>query len=83
MRISLRYPDCHLHYWRECSREVDSIIEGSWKLAAIEVTSGPATGHASGLDVFAENFGKFKKLLVGEGGIPIAEFLSYPAEHWL
>ena len=77
------YPDCNLYYWRESSREVDFVIARGKKLTAVEVKSGPASGHASGLDVFAENFGKCRKLLVGEGGIPIAEFLSYPAEHWL
>lgn len=77
------HPDCHLHYWRESSREVDFVIERGKKLTAIEVKSGPSSGHASGLDIFEDNFGKCRKLLVGEGGIPIVEFLSYPAEHWL
>ena len=77
------HPDCNLYYWRESSREVDFVIERGKKLTAIEVKSGPASGHASGLDIFEENFGKCRKLLVGEGGIPLVEFLSYPAEHWL
>lgn len=77
------HPDCQLYYWREGSREVDFVIQGNRKLTAIEVKSGPSSGHASGLDVFVDNFGKCRKILVGEGGIPIAEFLSYPAEHWL
>lgn len=77
------HPDCNLYYWRESSREVDFIIGRGKKLAAIEVKSGPTSGHASGLDIFEENFGKCRKLLVGEGGIPLVEFLSYPAEHWL
>lgn len=77
------HPDCRLYYWRESSREVDFVIERGKKLTAIEVKSGPVSGHASGLDVFSENFGKCRKLLVGDGGIPLVEFLSYPAEHWL
>lgn len=77
------HPDCRLHYWRESSREVDFVIERGKKLTAIEVKSGPSSGHASGLDIFSENFGKCRKLLVGESGIPLVEFLSYPAEHWL
>jgi hypothetical protein len=47
------------------------------------VKSGTGSGHVGGLDVFAENFGKCRKLLVGEGGISLVEFLSYPADHWL
>lgn len=77
------HPDCRLHYWRESSREVDFVIERGKKLTAIEVKSGSASCHASGLDIFSENFGKCRKLLVGDGGIPLVEFLSYPAEHWL
>jgi hypothetical protein len=77
------HPDCRLYYWREGSREVDFVIQGRRKLTAIEVKSGPSSGHAGGLDVFEENFGKCRKLLVGDGGIPLVEFLSYPAEHWL
>lgn len=77
------HPDCRLYYWRESSREVDFVIERGKKLTAIEVKSGPASGHASGLDVFSESFGKCRKLLVGDGGVPLVEFLSYPAEHWL
>lgn len=77
------HPDCRLHYWRESSREVDFVIERGRKLTAIEVKSGPSSGHAGGLDVFEENFGKCRKLLVGDGGIPLVEFLSYPAKHWL
>ncbi|MDP1633222.1 MAG: ATP-binding protein [Gallionellaceae bacterium] len=77
------HPDCRLYYWRESPHEVDFVIERGKKLTAIEVKSGASSGHASGLDVFAESFGKCRKLLVGDGGIPIAEFLSYPAEHWL
>jgi predicted AAA+ superfamily ATPase len=77
------HPDYQLYYWRDSPHEVDFVIERGKRLTAIEVKSGPASGHAGGLDVFAENFGKCRKLLVGEGGIPIAEFLSYPAEHWL
>lgn len=76
------HPDCQLYYWRDSPHEVDFVIERGKRLTAIEVKSGPNSGHASGLDLFEESFGKCRKLLVGEGGIPITEFLSYPAEHW-
>lgn len=77
------HPDSHIYYWRESSREVDFVIERGKKLSAIEVKSGPVTGYIAGLDLFEENFGKCRKILVGEGGIPLVEFLSYPAEYWL
>jgi len=77
------HPHCKLHYWRDSTHEVDYVIERGNSLAAIEVKSGTASGHAAGLDIFEQNFGKCRKLVVGEGGIPLVEFLSYPAEHWL
>lgn len=77
------HPDCALYYWRDSPHEVDFVIERGNKLAVIEVKSGTTSGHAAGLDKFEQNFGKCQKLLVGEGGISLPEFLSYPAEHWL
>lgn len=77
------YPDCQLYYWRESPYEVDFVIERGKRLTAIEVKSGSASGHVGGLDEFENNFGNCRKLLVGEGGIPLVEFLAYPAEHWL
>lgn len=77
------HPECQVYYWRDSPHEVDFVLARGRKLTAIEVKSAPSSGHAGGLDVFAENFDKCRKLLVGDGGIPIAEFLSYPAEHWL
>ncbi len=76
-------PDCNLFYWRDGAHEVDFVLERGNKLCAIEVKSGASSGHIPGLNIFEQNFGKCQKLLVGEGGIGIAEFLSYPAEHWL
>lgn len=77
------YPDCKLYYWRDKSREVDFVIERGNKLTAIEVKSGKASGYTSGLDGFEHEFGLCRKLMVGAGGIPLVEFLSYSAEHWL
>lgn len=76
-------PGSGLYYWRESPREVDFVVEGADRLLAIEVKSGIATGHAPGLDAFAAAFGECRRLMVGEGGIPLAEFLSHPARHWL
>ena len=77
------HPDCTLYYWRDSRHEVDYVIECGNKLAAIEVKSGTTSSHSAGLDTFEQNFGKCRKLVVGEGGISLVEFLSYPAEHWL
>ena len=76
-------PDCHTHYWRNGTDEVDFVLERGERLVAIEVKSGTAPGIARGIDAFQNEFGNCRQLLIGDRGIPLAEFLSYPAEHWL
>lgn len=77
-------PDCRLHYWRDGTHEVDFVLERGGRLVAIEVKSGTVPGKVAGIDAFVRGFGDCRRLLVGDGGgIPLAEFLSYPAEHWL
>lgn len=76
-------PECRLHYWRESPHEVDFVVENGHRLLAIEVKSGNKFAEPKGLGLFAQHFPETKTLLVGEGGVPLAEFLSYPAAHWL
>lgn len=75
-------PDCRLHYWRDGTNEVDFVLERGQRLVAIEVKSGSVPNKLAGMDAFAKNFGDCRRLLIGDGGIPLAELLSYPAEHW-
>lgn len=72
-----------LSYWRSRGREVDFVLERGPHLLAIEVKSGAFRGSHSGLDAFRERYPRARTLLVGEGGVPLIEFLSEPAEHWL
>ena len=78
-------PEARLHYWRDKAREVDFVLERGPKLAAFEVKSGARRSNASGLDEFARRFPRMTALpvLVGEGGMPIGEFLSTPAREWI
>jgi len=75
-------PDCRLHYWRDGTDEVDFVLERGQRLVAIEVKSGAVPAQLRGLATFEREFGACRHLLIGDGGIPLAEFLSYPAEHW-
>jgi len=75
--------DCELFYWRDRSREVDFVARAGKALVAIEVKSGPTRGTLAGMTAFAEAFRPTRKLLVGGDGIPVEEFLSKPAAHWL
>ena len=52
-------------------------------LTAVEVKSGRSRDALPGMAAFAEAFGPDRSLLVGGDGIPVEEFLSRPAEHWV
>lgn len=75
--------NCQVQYWRESPNEVDFVLNDGRRLLAIEVKSGSTYATPKGLSVFAGKYQQAQQLIVGEGGIPLAEFLAYPARHWL
>ena len=76
-------PGIHLSYWRHDRREVDFVLRAEGRVLGIEVKSGRPRGGYGGLEAFRARFRKARTLLVGEGGVEIADFLSEPAVHWL
>jgi uncharacterized protein len=77
------HPDCRIHYWRDGHQEVDFVIEWRGSLTGIEVKSGKKATRTSGMDAFDRKFPGCRTLMVGEGGIGLAEFLSYSITHWI
>lgn len=75
--------NCQVQYWRESPEEVDFVVSDGQKLLAIEVKSGKSYAPPKGLNVFSGKYRQARQLIVGEGGIPLAEFLAYPVQHWL
>lgn len=73
--------DIRLYYWREDSYEVDYVLQRGPRIIAIEVKSGTKM-RLSGMERFIERFKPFKSMVVGEGGVPLNEFLSVPASFW-
>ena len=78
-----RSPGVHLGYWSDDRREVDFVLRTEGRVLGIEVKSGRPRGGYGGLEAFRARFRKARTLLVGEGGVEIADFLSEPAMHWL
>jgi predicted AAA+ superfamily ATPase len=70
-------------YWRERSREVDFVVQSGTRLLAIEVKSGRRKDNLPGMEAFAKAFKPDRRLLVGEGGVSLEEFLQKPASFWL
>lgn len=52
-------------------------------LAAFEVKSGARRRSVSGLDEFARCFPHARRMIVGQGGAPLSEFLTTPALEWV
>ena len=75
-------PETRLRYWRNEGREVDFVLERGRRLVAVEVKSGARRPTLSGLREFEERFEVERSILVGEGGLPLSEFLSVSAREW-
>ena len=72
-----------LTYWRKGKMEVDFVLSRGQRVTAIEVKSGSRERSMPGLNAFAATYPASNRLVVGEGGVSLVEFLSHPAEHWL
>lgn len=75
--------DSMVQYWRESPHEVDFVLTNGRRILGIEVKSGAKYAVPRGLETFAEKFKGARTMIVGEGGVSLAEFLLQPAEHWL
>ena len=56
---------------------------GGPRIVGIEVKSGATLRYSRGMDAFRAKHSVDTCLVVGGGGVPLDEFLSEPAEHWL
>ena len=68
--------DYNLYYWRENDFEVDFVLELDSQCLAIEVKSGRRSAK-EGMKKFAEKYHPQQSILVGTGGIPVEEFLTW------
>ncbi len=71
--------DFKVFYWRERDDEVDFVVQNGERHIAIEVKSGRRTTN-SGLSVFSQKFHPVRSLVVGSGGVPLEDFLSWDLE---
>jgi len=72
-----------VHYWRERNQEMDFVVTAGPRLLAIEVKSGRPRNVARGAAAFGRSARPDRTLLVGDGGIPLGEFLRRPVTDWL
>jgi hypothetical protein len=69
-----------LFYWAGRNRELDFVLSGGNELIAIEVKTTAHKTRLPGIAEFSKQFPAAKKLLVGNQGITLEEFLLTPVE---
>ena len=69
-----------LFYWAGRNRELDFVLARGNELIAIEVKTTAHKSRLPGIAAFSKQFPAAKKLLVGNQGIPVEEFLLTPVE---
>jgi predicted AAA+ superfamily ATPase len=74
--------ECELFYWREGNREVDFVVRIGKALVAIEVKSGGGRDSPTGMAAFSSSYKAARRLLVGDDGVPIGDFLLKPVTDW-
>lgn len=77
----LHGPAWSVSYWRHGGEEVDFVVSHGNETWAIEVKSG-RHDKPTGLAAFRKRYPVSKVLLVGDAGIPLADFVSRPAQEW-
>ncbi len=81
--VNTASPDIHVHYWRDGPHEVDFVLRNGPRVIAIEVKSGARRSRRlPGVERFQQRFAPHRTLLVGDGGVSLREFLTFPARHW-
>ena len=81
--VNTASPTTAVKYWREAPYEVDFVLSRGPHTVGIEVKSGTAPADLRGLTEFERRFGPRRNIVVGGTGVPLAEFLSHPADHWI
>ena len=77
----LHGPQWSVAYWRANGDEVDFVVSRGTRSWALEVKSGRG-GKAAGIAAFRKRYPKAGAWMIGESGVPLAEFFARPAEHW-
>jgi hypothetical protein len=77
----LQGPAWSITYWRHGREEVDFVVSHGQRTWAIEVKSG-RYNKTGGLTSFRKCYPRADVWLIGDTGIPLADFFSRPAQEW-
>lgn len=74
LRCIVEGSGAQLHWWRQGDDEVDFVLKRGDTIVGIEVKSGN-THHLRGLKAFQAAYPNAKTVVVGQGGMPVADLL--------
>ncbi len=72
-----------VRYWRDGPHEVDFVLKRGPNTVGIEVKSGATPRPLTGLSEFKRRFNPRSIVVAGGAGVPLHEFLSFSADHWI
>jgi|JI6StandDraft_1071083.scaffolds.fasta_scaffold83420_1 predicted AAA+ superfamily ATPase len=72
-----------IFYWKEDNYEVDFVIRKGETILTLMVKPSKKGVRLGGVEAFSKVQGQHHNLIVGEGGIPVDEFLLTPLESWM
>ena len=81
--VNTASPNTAVKYWRDGPHEVDFVLQRGPHTVGIEVKSGAAPAAPAGLSEFERRFNPRATVVAGGSGVPLHEFLSLPADHWI
>ncbi|MDE0066067.1 MAG: ATP-binding protein [Acidimicrobiaceae bacterium] len=81
--VNTASPATNVRYWRDGNSEVDFVLQRGPHLVGVEVKAGGGRPRRSSLEDFERRFSASPSIVVGENGVPLQDFLSEPADHWL
>lgn len=67
--------DMEIYYWKDGGKEVDFIIKKGDSILPIQTNISYNKSSLSSIEAFTQKFHPQKKLIIGEGGMPLDEFL--------
>ena len=81
--INTASPRTTVKYWRDGRYEVDFVLQRGPSTVGIEVKSGTVPAVLPGLSEFEHRLRPRRTVVAGESHVPLHEFLSLPADHWI
>lgn len=72
----------HCYYWSNKGQDVSFVLRNARGSVAFQVRNRTRWADVNGLERFERRFSPLRSVIIGDGGMPLEEFLSVPASGW-